>query len=91
MGFLLATTKELTNVSINSFENPIVSQDELLFNIIVEAFNPGWFTVSIDEVELDIFAKSGYLSESMFGFYRFWFGGVREYKYCRDCIIGNGY
>lgn len=65
MGFLLATTKELTNVSINSFENPIVSQDELLFNIIVEAFNPGWFTVSIDEVELDIFAKSGYLPESM--------------------------
>lgn len=65
MGFVLATTKELTNVSISNFENPIVSQDELIFNVIVEAFNPGWFTVSIDEVELDIFAKSGYLPENM--------------------------
>ena len=65
MGFVLATTKELTSVSISSFENPIISQDELIFNVIVEAFNPGWFTVSIDEVELDIFAKSGYLPENM--------------------------
>lgn len=64
MGFILATTKELTNVSIKGFENPIVSQDELLFNVIVEGFNPGWFAVDIEEVELDIFAKSGYLSET---------------------------
>ncbi|KAK6459401.1 uncharacterized protein RJT20DRAFT_89905 [Scheffersomyces xylosifermentans] len=63
MGFVLATTKDLTHVSITTIENAVVSQDELIFNIVVEAFNPGWFTVEIEEVELDIFAKSGYLSE----------------------------
>lgn len=63
MGFVLATTKDLTNVSITSIENPLVSVDELVFNVVVEALNPGWFTVSIQDVELDIFAKSGYLPD----------------------------
>lgn len=65
MGFVLATTKELQHVSITSIESPVVSQDELIFNVVVRAFNPGWFAVNIDEVELDIFAKSGYLSDSI--------------------------
>ena len=60
-GFILATTKDLTDVGITSIENPIVSKDELVFNIVVEAFNPGWFSVDINEVELDLFARSGYL------------------------------
>ncbi|SGZ56868.1 CIC11C00000000739 [Sungouiella intermedia] len=61
LGFLLASTKDLANISIINIENPLVSQDELVFSIIVEALNPGWFTVEIEEVEIDIFAKSGYL------------------------------
>ncbi|RCK56616.1 hypothetical protein Cantr_05833 [Candida viswanathii] len=62
-GFVLATTKDLTDVGITSIENPIVSKDELVFNIVVEAFNPGWFSVDINEVELDLFARSGYLPD----------------------------
>ncbi|KAL6451803.1 VAC7 Vacuolar segregation protein 7 [Candida maltosa Xu316] len=63
LGFVLATTKDLTNVGITSIENPIVSKDELVFNVVVEAFNPGWFSVDINEVELDLFARSGYLPD----------------------------
>lgn len=63
LGFFLASTKELSNVSIVSIENPLVSQDELVFSIVIEALNPGWFTISIQDLELDIFAKSGYLGE----------------------------
>ncbi|CAD1811725.1 unnamed protein product [Candida parapsilosis] len=63
LGFVMATTKDLTGVSINSIENPIVSKDELVFNVVVEAFNPGWFSVDINEVELDLFARSGYLPD----------------------------
>ncbi|WPK27003.1 hypothetical protein PUMCH_004374 [Australozyma saopauloensis] len=63
LGFFLASTKELANVSIVSIENPLVSQDELVFSIVIEALNPGWFAVSINDLELDIFAKSGYLGE----------------------------
>lgn len=61
MGFFIATTKDLSNVTITEVQNPIVSQDELIFNILVEAINPGWFTIGIKDVELDIFARSGYL------------------------------
>lgn len=64
LGFVLASTKDLSNVSIVSIDNPVVSQDELVFSVVVEAFNPGWFTVSIENVELDIFAKSGYLTDN---------------------------
>lgn len=61
LGFLLASTKDLNNLSIVSIDNALVSQDELVFSIVVEALNPGWFTVAIEDVEIDIFAKSGYL------------------------------
>lgn len=64
LGFILASTKDLSNVSIVSIDNAVVSQDELVFSIVVEAYNPGWFTVNIENVELDIFAKSGYLSDA---------------------------
>lgn len=64
MGFVLATTKELTDVDIAAIQNPLVSQDELIFDMVVEAINPGWFTIEILNVELDIFAKSGYIPDS---------------------------
>lgn len=64
LGFLLASTKDLANISIVSIENALVTKDELVFSIIVEALNPGWFTVEIEEVEIDIFAKSGYLGQA---------------------------
>lgn len=65
MGFVLASTKELTDVSITAVENPVVSADELVFNIVVQAVNPGWFNVEVADVELDIFAKSGYLETDL--------------------------
>lgn len=67
LGFLLASTKDLSNISIVSIENALVSQDELVFSIVVEALNPGWFTVTVEDVELDIFAKSGYLNDENSG------------------------
>lgn len=63
LGFLLASTKELTDVAILSIDNTLISQDELVFSMVVGALNPSWFTVEVQDVELDIFAKSGYLSE----------------------------
>lgn len=66
MGFVLASTKDLTNVQLSHISDTLVSKDELVFNIEVTAFNPGWFTVEINEVELDVFAKSGYLQPEYF-------------------------
>ena len=66
MGFILATTKDLSHVKITRIENPIVTKDELIFNVVVEAFNPGWFSVEIEDAELDLFAKSGYISDKYY-------------------------
>lgn len=61
MGFVIATTKELSDATIVGIESAVVSSDELVFNVVVEALNPGWFTIVVEDVEIDIFAKSGYL------------------------------
>ena len=63
-GLFWPQQKDLTDVGITSIENPIVSKDELVFNVVIEAFNPGWFSVDINEVELDLFARSGYLPDT---------------------------
>ncbi|SCV05430.1 LANO_0H07316g1_1 [Lachancea nothofagi CBS 11611] len=60
-GFLLATNKELHDLEISKITSVLVSTDELVFDVIATAFNPGFFTVEIHTVELDIFAKTSHL------------------------------
>lgn len=61
LGFLLATNKELQDVDVVVMDNVISSSDELIFDITVSAFNPGFFSISVSQVDLDIFAKSSFL------------------------------
>lgn len=65
-GFLLATTKDLQDVNILSIDDILVSYDELVFDLSVRAFNPGFVTVEVSDVELDIFAKSSHLGNEYF-------------------------
>lgn len=60
-GFLLATTKDLQSVSVTSVKDVVVSYDELAFDLYVEAFNPGFMSVLVEHVELDVFAKTEFL------------------------------
>ncbi|SCU86691.1 LAFA_0E02454g1_1 [Lachancea sp. 'fantastica'] len=60
-GFLLATNKELHDLEIAKVTSVLVSADELVFDVLATAFNPGFFTVEIKKVELDIFAKTSHL------------------------------
>jgi hypothetical protein len=64
-GFLLATTKELQDVDIQSVDDVLVSYDELVFDLNVQAFNPGFMTIEISDLELDIFAKSSFLDKTL--------------------------
>ncbi|CAN3371665.1 hypothetical protein DIURU_001830 [Diutina rugosa] len=63
LGFILATTKQLEDVQISSIDQAVVASDELVFNVAVSAVNPGWFTIDIADVDLSVFAKSGYLDD----------------------------
>lgn len=60
-GFLLATNKELHDLNITIIDNVLASTDELVFDITVSAFNPGFFTISVQDVAMDIFAKTSHL------------------------------
>ena len=60
-GFLLATNKELHDLNITIIDNVLASTDELVFDITVSAFNPGVFTISVQDVAMDIFAKTSHL------------------------------
>lgn len=60
-GFLLATLKELQRVRIADITHVVLSEDEMVFNMAIEAFNPGFLLVAIDKVELDLFAKLLYV------------------------------
>ncbi|CCH44047.1 Kinetochore protein spc7 [Wickerhamomyces ciferrii] len=62
-GFLLATTKDLQDVDILSIDDVIVSYDELVFDLQVQAFNPGFITVEVVDLEMDVFAKSSHLND----------------------------
>lgn len=60
-GFILATNKELQNFKVLEVSNAIVSQEELVFDILISAFNPGLMSVTVDSAQLDIFAKTRYV------------------------------
>ncbi|GMF43243.1 unnamed protein product [[Candida] boidinii] len=64
-GFLLATTKELQDTKVDKIFDIIISQEELVFNLEVESFNPGLFGISIVDVELDVFAKTKFVDPSL--------------------------
>ena len=65
LGFLLATNKELQGFNIVIMDNILSSSDELLFDITVTAFNPGFFAIGVQDVNLDIFAKSSHIPKTM--------------------------
>lgn len=74
-GFLFASTKDLQAVQIIDVTEVIISQEELVFNMIVDGFNPGFINIEIHEVEIEVFAKSSHVHEE---YYR---------KYAKDGIF----
>ncbi|CDK26519.1 unnamed protein product [Kuraishia capsulata CBS 1993] len=59
-GFLLATTKDLQDVKITEIQDIIISQEELVFNVGVQAFNPGFWSIVVSEAEIDVFAQTAF-------------------------------
>jgi hypothetical protein len=60
-GFIFATTKALTNVHISSVENVLASEQEIMLDLVVRAINPNVMTVTITDMDVNIFAKSPHL------------------------------
>lgn len=61
MGFVLATTKPLREVNLARVFDILVSDEELVFDVAVEAINPGYLNVEVHSLDLDVFARSPYV------------------------------
>lgn len=82
-GFLLATTKDLQDVHIVSVDDILVSYDELVFDLKVSAFNPGFVSVEVTEIEVDIFARSSHLDDAYLPAY------LDDSKSVQTILLGN--
>lgn len=65
-GFVYTTTKPLNDVSVLEIQNVLASEQEMLFDLFVEATNANLVTIAVDDVDLSIFAKSKFVSTDRF-------------------------
>lgn len=58
ISFMFATSQPLTSIELTGIHNVIASEPELMFDLTVKAHNPNIVVVTIDNANLEIFAKS---------------------------------
>ncbi|KAA8652334.1 hypothetical protein EYZ11_008167 [Aspergillus tanneri] len=59
--FIVAVTKSLLDVQILAIQNVLASEQEIMLDLSVQAANPNLFPVVVDDVDINIFAKSRYV------------------------------
>jgi hypothetical protein len=63
LGFIFATTKPLYEVKVREIQNVLASEQELILDIDVEATNPNIIAIGINNIDVDLFAKSKHMSQ----------------------------
>lgn len=64
--FVIAATKTLLDVQVVAIQNVLASEQEIMLDLNVEAVNPNIFPVTIDDTDVNIFAKSRYVGTDKF-------------------------
>ncbi|CEJ60918.1 hypothetical protein PMG11_09472 [Penicillium brasilianum] len=59
--FITAATKTLLDVQVVAIQNVLASEQEIMLDLQVEAMNPNIFPVTIEDADVNIFAKSRYV------------------------------
>jgi hypothetical protein len=59
--FIVAATQPLLDVQVIAIQNVLASEQELMLDLNVQAVNPNLFPVTIDDTDVNIFARSGYV------------------------------
>jgi Vacuolar segregation subunit 7 len=62
--FIMALSRPLVDVSIKEIKNVLATEQELMLDLNVEATNPNIFAITVSELNVDIFAKSGFAGTS---------------------------
>lgn len=58
IGFMFATSQPLTDVELIAIKSVVAAEQELIFDIEVKAHNPNVVVVTIDQADIEVFAKS---------------------------------
>ncbi|KAM0287176.1 hypothetical protein ACHAQH_000490 [Verticillium albo-atrum] len=58
IGFMFATSQPLMDIELVSIKNVLASDPELMFDLTVKAHNPNIVVVSVDQANIEVFAKS---------------------------------
>ncbi|KAF7595058.1 hypothetical protein BBP40_007461 [Aspergillus hancockii] len=59
--FIVGITKSLLDVQVLAIQNVLASEQEIMLDLSVHAVNPNLFPVAIDEMDMNIFAKSRFV------------------------------
>lgn len=59
--FVLSATKTLQDVQVLAIQNVLASEQEIMLDLNVQAMNPNIFPVTIDDTDVNIFARSRYV------------------------------
>ncbi|GAB1199850.1 hypothetical protein APSETT444_009209 [Aspergillus pseudonomiae] len=59
--FIVGITKSLVDVQILAIQNVLASEQEIMLDLSVRATNPNLFPVAIDDMDMNIFAKSRFV------------------------------
>lgn len=62
-GFLFATTKALVDVSVLKVTGVLVSKQEIMLDLVVEAINPNAISVTVGAMDVNLFAKSSHVGD----------------------------
>lgn len=62
-GFMFATSKPLQDVRIMNITDVLVSQQEIMLDLIVQAVNPNVVGVTVQSMDVNLFAKSSYVRD----------------------------
>ncbi|KAG8168718.1 hypothetical protein KVR01_001467 [Diaporthe batatas] len=70
IGFMFATSQPLTDVELIAIKSVVAAEQELIFDIEVKAHNPNVVVVSIDQADIEVFAKSPHAGADSGGWHR---------------------
>ncbi|KAG0161631.1 hypothetical protein PDIDSM_9166 [Penicillium digitatum] len=59
--FIIAATQPLLDVQVVAIQNVLASEQEIMLDLNVQAVNPNLFPVTIDDTDVNIFAKSRFV------------------------------
>ncbi|GFF76250.1 hypothetical protein IFM61392_09919 [Aspergillus lentulus] len=59
--FIIGITKPLVDVQVIAIQNVLASEQEIMLDLSVQAVNPNLFPVAVDDMDVNIFAKSRFV------------------------------